>query len=170
MAISTPRIIPCLWFDGQAEEAATFYTGIFDNARIVRVTRFGREGQEIHGREEGSVMTVDFEIDGQPFTALNGGPAFTFNEAISFQVMCESQEKLDYFWERLSEGGDEAAQQCGWLKDRFGVSWQVIPEGLTELVADPESPRSQRAMKAMLAMKKLDLEALQWAYDGNVAV
>jgi predicted 3-demethylubiquinone-9 3-methyltransferase (glyoxalase superfamily) len=170
MAISTPRIIPCLWFDGQAEEAATFYTGIFDNSRIVRVTRFGREGQEIHGREEGSVMTVDFEIDGQPFTALNGGPAFTFNEAISFQVMCKSQEKLDYFWERLSEGGDEGAQQCGWLKDRFGVSWQVIPEGLTELVADPESPKSQRAMKAMLAMKKLDLEALQRAYDGHVAV
>ena len=160
----TPKILPCLWFDGQAEQAAAFYTGIFRNARIGRITRFGREGFDFHGQPEGSVMTVEFELDGQPFVALNGGPAFRFNEAVSFQVLCEDQAEVDYFWDRLGAGGDPAAQQCGWLKDRFGLSWQVIPRGLTELVGDPGSARSQRAMKAMLEMKKIDLLAIRAAY------
>lgn len=167
MTIGATRIAPCLWFDDQAEDAARFYTGIFENSRIHRITRYGREGFEIHGRPEWSVMTVDFEIDGQPFTALNGGPHFTFNEAISFQVLCETQEKVDHYWDRLGEGGDPAAQQCGWLKDRFGVSWQIIPDGLTELVSDPDSEPSQRATKVMLGMKKLDIDELRRAYEGQ---
>lgn len=167
MTIDGRTIQPCLWFDDQAEEAAAFYTQIFEDSEIVRATRYGKEGQDIHGRAEGSVMTVDFRIEGQPFTALNGGPVFTFNEAISFQVMCDGQAKVDRLWSRLTEGGDPAAQQCGWLKDRFGVSWQIIPDGLTELVSDPDSEASQRAMKVMLGMKKLDLDVLQRAYDGQ---
>jgi predicted 3-demethylubiquinone-9 3-methyltransferase (glyoxalase superfamily) len=160
-------ITPCLWFDNQAEEAAAFYTAIFRSSRIVRVTRYGKEGFEIHGRPEGSVMTVEFELDGQAFTALNGGPVFRFNEAVSFQVICESQEEVDYYWDRLAAGGDAAAQQCGWLKDRFGLSWQVFPRELTELVGDPGSEKSQRAMRAMLQMKKIDLAALRRAYEGT---
>lgn len=163
-------IAPCLWFDDQAEEAADFYIGIFENSEISRITRYGKEGQEIHGRPEGSVMTVDFKLDGQPFTALNGGPVFTFNESISFQVFCESQDKVDRYWDRLTEGGDAAAQQCGWLKDRFGVSWQIIPEGVIELVSDPGSEPSQRAMRAMLRMKKLDIHELRRAWEGQVPV
>jgi predicted 3-demethylubiquinone-9 3-methyltransferase (glyoxalase superfamily) len=166
MASSPRPIAPCLWFDDRAEEAARFYVDVFKDARIVRVTRYGQEGHEIHGRPAGSVMTVDFELNGQPFTALNGGPVFTFNEAISFQVICEDQEELDHYWERLGDGGDPAAQQCGWLKDRFGVSWQVVPEGLTDLVSDPDSERSQRAMKVMLGQKKLDIRAIREAYEG----
>jgi predicted 3-demethylubiquinone-9 3-methyltransferase (glyoxalase superfamily) len=164
MTNHSARIVPCLWFDDRAEEAANFYTRIFDDSRIVRTSHFGKEGHEIHGRPEGSVMTVDFEVEGQPLTALNGGPVFTFNEAISLQVICASQEKVDRYWELLSEGGDEAAQQCGWLKDRFGVSWQIIPEGVADLVSDPDSAASQRAIQAMLAMKKLDIEALRRVY------
>jgi predicted 3-demethylubiquinone-9 3-methyltransferase (glyoxalase superfamily) len=161
-----PKIAPCLWFDDQAEEAATFYTGIFPDARIVAVTRYGEAGHEIHGRPAGSVMTVEFELGGQPFTALNGGPVFEFNEAISFQILCETQEEVDHYWDRLGAGGDEAAKQCGWLKDRYGVSWQVVPAALNALVSDPDSEKSQRAMAAMLRMKKLDIAALQRAYDG----
>lgn len=163
----TPKIVPCLWFDNQAEEAAAFYTGIFGNSRIGRVTRYGKAGFEFHGRPEGSAMTVEFELDGQAFIALNGGPTFTFNEAVSFQVLCDSQDEVDYFWDRLGAGGDAQAQQCGWLKDRFGVSWQVIPRTLVELVGDPGSARSQRAMQAMLVMKKIDLQAIRQAYDGS---
>ena len=166
MAI-THRIRPCLWFDGQGEDAARFYTGIFPNSRIGRITRYGEAGHEIHQRPAGSVMTVEFELDGTRFTALNGGPQFTFNEAVSFEVHCETQEEIDYYWERLGEGGDPNAQVCGWLKDRFGVSWQVVPTRLTEMVADPASPAGQRAMSAMLQMKKLDIAALQRAYDGE---
>ena len=162
----TQRIRPCLWFDDQAEEAARFYTRVFRNSRIVRIARYGEAGVEIHGRPAGSVMTVEFEIDGQPFTALNGGPVFTFNEAISLEVHCDTQEEIDYYWTELSAGGDPRAQQCGWLKDRFGVSWQVVPSMLAALVTDPESERSQRAFAAMLQMKKLDIAALQRAYDG----
>lgn len=162
----TPKITPCLWFDNQAEEAAAFYTAIFSNSRIGRISRYGKEGFEIHGRPEGSAMTVEFELDGQPFTALNGGPVFKFNEAVSFQVMCETQEEVDYYWDRLGAGGDEQAQQCGWLKDRYGLSWQVVPRALVDLVGDPGSASSQRAMKAMLQMKKIDLEAIRQAYDG----
>jgi len=161
------KITPCLWFDHQAEEAAAFYTAIFTNSRIGRVTRYGKEGFEIHGRPEGSAMTVEFELDGQAFTALNGGPVFRFNEAVSFQVMCESQAEVDFYWEKLSQDGDEQAQQCGWLKDKFGLSWQVVPRALIELVGDPGSEKSQRAMRAMLQMKKIDLEKIRQAYDGT---
>jgi predicted 3-demethylubiquinone-9 3-methyltransferase (glyoxalase superfamily) len=160
-------ITPCLWFDNQAEEAAAFYTAIFKNSRIGRISRYGKEGFEIHGRPAGSVMTVEFELDGQAFTALNGGPVFRFNEAVSFQVICETQAEVDFYWDRLSAGGDEQAQQCGWLKDRFGLSWQVFPRMLTEWVGDPSSEKSQRAMKAMLQMKKIDMEAIRQAYEGT---
>jgi predicted 3-demethylubiquinone-9 3-methyltransferase (glyoxalase superfamily) len=161
------RITPCLWFDDQAEEAAAFYIAIFTNSKIVKITRYGDAGREIHGRPAGSVMTVAFELDGQPFTALNGGPVFKFNEAISLQVMCETQQEVEHYWAKLSQGGDEQAQQCGWLKDKYGVSWQVVPRALIELVGDPVSERSQRAMTAMLDMKKIDLGALERAYAGQ---
>jgi predicted 3-demethylubiquinone-9 3-methyltransferase (glyoxalase superfamily) len=160
-------ITPCLWFDTQAEEAAHFYTSIFKHSKIGRITRYGKAGYEIHGRPEGAVMTVEFQINGQTFTALNGGPIFTFNEAISFQVQCESQAEVDYYWEKLSEGGDETAQQCGWLKDKYGVSWQIIPNGLIELVSDPTSEKSQRATNAMLQMKKINIEEIKQAYAGE---
>jgi predicted 3-demethylubiquinone-9 3-methyltransferase (glyoxalase superfamily) len=159
-------ITPCLWFDNQAEEAAEFYVSLFPNSKVIRITRYGEAGKEIHGREAGTVMTVEFELNGQPFTGLNGGPLFRFNEAISFQVLCETQEETDHYWERLSEGGAPQAQQCGWLKDRFGVSWQVAPRRLLELVDDPGSEASQRAMTAMLQMKRIDLAALEAAYRG----
>jgi predicted 3-demethylubiquinone-9 3-methyltransferase (glyoxalase superfamily) len=160
------RINPCLWFDDQAEEAARFYTSIFPGSRIGEISRYGKEGHEIHGRPEGSVMTVEFEINGQTFTALNGGPIFRFNEAVSFQVRCETQEEIDFFWQKLSAGGDEKAQQCGWLKDRYGLSWQVIPKDMGELVGNPRSAKSQRAMKAMLGMKKIDMAEIRRAYEG----
>jgi len=154
------RITPCLWFDDQAEEAVAFYTGIFENSRVVTVSRYGDAGREIHGKAPGTVMVVAFELDGQAFTALNGGPMFKFNEAVSLQVGCETQEDVDYYWEKLSAGGDEAAQQCGWLKDRYGLSWQVVPNVLGELISDPDPERSQRAMRAMLQMKKIDIAGL----------
>ncbi len=160
------RIAPCLWFDDQAEEAAGFYTTIFRNSKITNVTRYGEVGHEIHGRAAGTVMTVTFELDGQAFTALNGGPVFRFNEAISFQVHCDTQDEVDYYWEKLSEGGDETAQQCGWLKDKYGVSWQVVPRVLLEMIHDPDSEQSQRAVGAMLRMKKIDIDELKRAYAG----
>lgn len=158
-------ITPCLWFDHQAEEAAHFYVSIFKNSRIGAVTRYGKEGFEVHGRPAGSVMTVEFQLQGQDFVALNGGPVFTFNEALSLQVFCETQEELDRYWEKLSRGGDEGAQQCGWLKDRYGVSWQVVPAMLPRMLQDPDAARSQGVMKALLQMKKLDIGALQRAYE-----
>jgi predicted 3-demethylubiquinone-9 3-methyltransferase (glyoxalase superfamily) len=161
------RIAPCLWFDNQAEEAARFYTSIFSNSRIGRISRYGKEGHEIHGRPEGSVMTVEFEIDGQAFTALNGGPVFKFNEAISFQVYCETQNEVDHFWEKLTAGGDEKAQQCGWLKDKYGVSWQIVPTVLVRMLQDKDAGKSQRVMAAMLQMAKIDMAKLQQAYDGK---
>jgi predicted 3-demethylubiquinone-9 3-methyltransferase (glyoxalase superfamily) len=160
------KLAPCLWFDDQAEEAASFYAGIFKNSRIGRIARYGNAGHEVHGRAPGSVMIVAFELDGQSFTALNGGPVFKFNEAISFQVNCETQEEIDYFWDKLGKGGDEKARQCGWLKDKYGVSWQIVPTVLPELVGDPDSEKSERAMHAMLQMKKLDIEQLKRAYAG----
>ena len=163
------KIAPCLWFDNQAEAAARFYTSVFKDSRIGRMTRYGKEGYEVHGMAEGTVMTVEFEINAQPFTALNGGPIFRFNEAVSFQVICETQAEIDYYWERLSEGGDEMAQQSGWLKDPYGLSWQVVPRLLIELVGDPGSEKSQRAMKAMFQMKKIDLKKIRAAYDGQTA-
>ncbi|MGE5096617.1 MAG: VOC family protein [Betaproteobacteria bacterium] len=160
------RIRPCLWFDHQAEEAANFYVGIFPESRIVKIARYGEAGHDIHGRAAGSVMTVDFELDGQRFLALNGGPLFKFNEAVSLMVYCSDQEEVDFYWERLAAGGDPAAQQCGWLKDRYGLSWQVVPEPMLEMVSDPASAASQRAFAAMMQMKKLDLRALKKAYEG----
>jgi predicted 3-demethylubiquinone-9 3-methyltransferase (glyoxalase superfamily) len=160
------RIAPCLWFDNQAEEAAKFYTSIFKNSKIAKIARYGEAGHEVHGRPAGTVMTVAFELDGQAFTALNGGPIFKFNEAISFQVNCETQEEVDYYWEKLSEGGDKKAQQCGWLKDKYGASWQVVPRVLSEMMSDPDAEKSGRAMKAMLQMKKLDIGELKRAYAG----
>ena len=160
------RITPCLWFDDQAEEAAKFYTSIFKNSKIVHVSRYGEAGKEVHGRPAGSVMVATFELDGQAFTALNGGPVFKFNEAVSFQVDCETQEDVDYYWEKLSAGGDEKAQQCGWLKDRYGVSWQVVPRVLIELLSDTDYQKSQKVMKAMLQMKKIDIAGLRRAAAG----
>ena len=158
------RITPCLWFPDEAEEAARFYIGIFKNARIVAITRYSDPGFEIHRRPAGSVMTVEFELDGQRFTALNGGPIFKFTEAISLQVSCGTQQEIDYYWDKLSAGGDPEAQQCGWLKDRYGLSWQVVPTGMEEVLADAESPGARRAMEAMLKMKKLDLAELRRAH------
>lgn len=160
------KIAPCLWFDHQAQEAAEFYTSIFKNSKIMSVTRYGEAGHEIHGRAAGSIMTVEFELSGQHFTALNGGPMFRFNEAISFQIKCETQEEVDYFWEKLTADGDDTAQQCGWLKDQYGVSWQVVPIVMFEMLGDGTSEKSQRAMEAMLQMKKLDIDTLKRAYDG----
>ena len=162
----TPRIVPCLWFDDQAEAAAQFYTSVFDRSKIVQITRYTKAGHEIHKRPAGSVMTVAFELDGQPFTALNGGPQFSFTEAISLQVNCTSQAEIDYYWEKLSKNGDPRAQQCGWLKDRYGLSWQVVPAILARLINDPDAEKSQRAFQAMLQMKKLDIAELKRAYDG----
>jgi predicted 3-demethylubiquinone-9 3-methyltransferase (glyoxalase superfamily) len=166
----TQTITPCLCFDNQAEEAAAFYTAIFKNSRIGRISRYGKEGFEFHGRPAGSVMTVEFELDGQDFTALNGGPVFKFNEAVSFQMMCGTQAEVDFYWDKLSAGGDEQAQQCGWLKDRFGLSWQVFPRVMTEWVGDPGSEKSQRAMKVMPQMKKIDLEGIRRAYEGTASI
>lgn len=160
------KISPCLWFDHQAEDAARFYTAIFRNSRIVNITHYGEAGHEIHGRPAGSVLTVVFELDGQAFTALNGGPIFQFNEAISLQVFCEDQAEIDYFWEKLSEGGDKNAQQCGWLKDKFGLSWQVVPIGVSEMLSSSDYEKSERVMTALLQMKKLDIAQLQQAYTG----
>lgn len=161
------KITPCLWFDDQAEEAARFYTAIFKNSKIVKTVRYGEAGHEIHGRPAGSVMVVAFELDGQAFTALNGGPLFKFNEAVSLQVDCTTQDEVDYYWHKLSAGGDEAAQQCGWLKDKYGLSWQVVPRVLTEMLSDPDSTKSERAMTALLEMKKFDIGALQRAFAGK---
>lgn len=159
------KIIPCLWFDRNAEEAANFYTSIFKNSKIGHISRYGEAGYEIHRMPAGTVLTIEFELNGQKFTALNGGPVFKFNEAISFQVHCESQDEVDYYWDRLSAGGDEKAQQCGWLKDKFGLSWQIVPTLLVKLLQDPDPQKSARVMNAMLQMKKIEIKRLQQAYD-----
>jgi predicted 3-demethylubiquinone-9 3-methyltransferase (glyoxalase superfamily) len=156
-----------LWFANQAEEAVNFYTSIFRDAAILKTTRYGKEGFEIHQMPEGTVMTIEFQIEGQIFIALNGGPIFQFNEAVSFIVDCDNQEEVDYYWERLSEGGDKNAQQCGWLKDKFGLSWQVVPTLLEELITDQDKEKAGRVMNAMLQMKKININELQQAYDGQ---
>jgi len=161
------KITPCLWFDNQAEEAAKFYVSLFNNSAIGAITRYGREGFEVHGRPEGSVLTVSFRIEGQEFTALNGGPHFKFSEAISFVVRCETQAEVDRYWNKLGEGGDERARQCGWLKDKYGVSWQIVPAALFEMMSATDGIKSERVMRAMLQMKKLDLAALRRAYEGS---
>jgi predicted 3-demethylubiquinone-9 3-methyltransferase (glyoxalase superfamily) len=160
------KISPCLWFDQQAEDAAHFYVAIFKDSRIVAISYYPEAGQEIHGKAPGSVLTVAFELNGQSFTALNGGPVFKFTEAVSFQIECATQEEVDYYWERLSEGGDSQAQQCGWLKDKFGLSWQIVPKVLPEMLKDPDAAKSQRVLQAVLQMKKLDIKDLERAFAG----
>jgi len=158
------RISPCLWFDDQAETAAKFYTGIFKNSKITQIARYTEVGKEHHHKPPGSVMTVAFELDGLPFTALNGGPIFKFNEAISLQIYCDNQEEVDHYWSKLTAGGQE--QPCGWLKDRFGVSWQVVPKELIEMMTDPDAEKAKRATQAMFRMKKIDVPAVRRAYAG----
>jgi len=162
-------ITPCLWFDDQAEQAAARYTNIFPNSRITAVARYGKAGFEHHGKPPGSVMTVAFELDGKPFTALNGGPLFRFNEAISFQIHCDTQAEIDHYWNELAKGGNPEAQQCGWLKDAFGVCWQIVPSILPEMMTDPDPERSQRVMQVLLQMKKLDIAALEAAFGAGPA-
>lgn len=158
------QITPCLWFDEQAEEAADFYVDIFPDSRITQVARYGEAGFEFHGKVSGTAMAVAFELNGQPFTALNGGPAFTFNEAVSLQVMCASQEEVDHYWQRLGAGGASEAQQCGWLKDRYGLSWQVVPAVLLEMLQAEDRAAAQRVTNAMLRMQKLDIAELRRAF------
>lgn len=155
------RITPCLWFDSNAEEAVNFYRSVFRDFKMGAVSRYGEAGKEIHGKPAGSVLTIEFELNGQRFTALNGGPLFKFNEAISFQVSCESQDEVDYYWEKLSEGGEPG--QCGWLRDKYGVSWQIVPTILGELLRQKNPKKSENVMKALLKMKKLDIGALKRA-------
>jgi predicted 3-demethylubiquinone-9 3-methyltransferase (glyoxalase superfamily) len=163
MTIKAQRITPFLWFETQAEEAAGFYANVFANSRIVTTTRYDKNGAKASGQPEGSVMTVGFQLDGQDFTALNGGPAFKISEAVSFVVNCETQQEIDRYWDHLSKGGDQNAQMCGWLKDRFGVSWQVVPTLLPQLLSGPDPEKAGKVMAAILKMKKIDLEELQRA-------
>src|SRR5712691_1759240 len=151
MQMTAPKILPCLWFDTEAEAAAKHYVSIFKNSKLGKISRYGKGGREIHGKEAGSVMTAEFEIEGQKFLALNGGPHFKFNEAVSFQILCETQGEVDYFWDKLVQGGKEAP--CGWLKDKFGLSWQVVPTVLPEMLKDEDTAKAQRVMKAMLQMR-----------------
>jgi predicted 3-demethylubiquinone-9 3-methyltransferase (glyoxalase superfamily) len=161
------KITPCLWFDHQAEEAAQFYVSVFKNSSMGTVTRYAKEGFDVHGRPERSVMTASFRLEAQEFTALNGGPHFKFSEAISFVVRCETEAEVDHYWEALGAGGDERARQCGWLKDRYGVSWQIVPVALFAMLGDTDREKAGRVMQAMLQMKKLDLPALRRAYEGS---
>ncbi|HEY8244946.1 MAG TPA: VOC family protein [Casimicrobiaceae bacterium] len=160
------RITPFLWFDQQAEEAAKFYVSIFPGSRIVKTTHYPNAGQDIHHMRAGSVMTVLFELDGVEFTAINAGPVFKFNEAVSFVVNCDSQAEVDRYWEKLGAGGDPKAQQCGWLKDRYGLSWQVVPRKILDYFEPADAPAAARAFTAMMTMKKLDLDAVRRAYEG----
>ncbi len=164
MAITASKIMPCLWFDTEAEAAAKHYVSIFKNSKIGTINRYCNEGTEIHGKPPGSVMTVDFELEGLRFVALNGGPQFTFDEAISFQIHCDTQEEVDHFWTRLSEGGSEGP--CGWLKDKFGLSWQVVPKVLIEMLLDDNKEKAGRVMKSMLQMGKIDIATLRQAQAG----
>lgn len=158
------KITPNLWFDNEAEEAAHFYTGIFKDSKLGRITRYGKEGYEFHKKPEGTAMTVEFEIQGQTFVALNGGPQFKFNEAISFIINCDTQEDVDHYWTKLTEGGEEGP--CGWLKDKYGLSWQVVPTALGKMFTDPDAAKVQRISQAMFTMKKLDLNLLKQAFEG----
>ena len=160
------KITPFLWFDQQAEEAANFYTGIFPNSRIVRVSRYPAVGEETHGGKAGSVMTVDFELEGQAFVALNAGPIFTFTEAVSFMIHCETQAEVNHYWERLTAGGGKESD-CGWLKDKYGLSWQVTPTALMEAISDPDRAKAGRAMEAMMTMQKIDIATIQRAHAGE---
>ena len=159
------KIIPCLWFDDQAEEAAHFYISIFKNSKIMNVAYYGEAGAKASGRPKGSVMTITFDLDGQEFMGLNGGPIFKFTEAISFLVNCKTQQEIDELWEKLSYGGEKG--QCGWLKDKYGVSWQIVPIVLEKVLHDKDALKSERVMKAMLQMNKIDIESLRIAYEGE---
>ncbi|PYK68152.1 MAG: hypothetical protein DME50_00100 [Verrucomicrobia bacterium] len=160
------KITPFLWFDNQAEEAVKFYTSIFKDSKIGKITRYGEAGEKVAGRPSGSVMTIDFEVEGQKFTALNGGPQFKFTESISFVVNCGTQEEVDYFWDKLTaDGGQES--QCGWLKDKFGLSWQIVPTVLIDMLHDKDSRKSEHVMQAMLQMQKIDIKKLKAAYAGK---
>jgi predicted 3-demethylubiquinone-9 3-methyltransferase (glyoxalase superfamily) len=163
---SIQRISPCLWFDDQAEQAVAFYSSIFPNSRTLNLSRYGEAGHEFHGKAPGSVMAIGFELDGQAFTALNGGPLFRFSEALSLQVNCQTQTEVDHYWDKLGVGGDASAQKCGWLKDRYGVSWQIVPSVLPQLLSDADARKTQRVMTALLQMQKLDIAELQKAYTG----
>ena len=165
MPTITPKITPFLWFDSQAEQAAEFYVSVFENSRIKQINRYGRAGKETHGRDAGTVMTVEFEIAGQAMVALNGGPLFKFNEAVSFAVACKDQDEIDYFWNKLTEGGEES--RCGWLKDKYGLSWQVVPSDLPKLMSAADAAARDRVMNAFLKMKKFDLQKLQRAYENK---
>ena len=160
------KITPCLWFDGEAEDAARFYSGIFPNSKITSISHYGEAGREVHGQPAGKVLTVAFELDGRPFTALNGGPQFKFNEAVSFQIPCRNQEEIDCYWDKLTAGGDARAQQCGWLKDRYGLSWQVFPAAVMDMLQDQDRKKADRVMQAIMEMRKMDLAALERAYAG----
>jgi predicted 3-demethylubiquinone-9 3-methyltransferase (glyoxalase superfamily) len=162
------KITSNLWFDRQAEEAAKYYTSIFKNSKIGRITRYGKEGFEIHQMPEGTVLTVEFWLEGQQFLALNGGPLFKFNEAVSFVINCETQEEIDFYWNKLTQGGDVNAQQCGWLKDKFGLSWQVTPTVLSDMLADKDAAKSESVMHTMMQMKKIDIAALEEAYSNQL--
>ena len=166
-AASVQPLSPCLWFDGNAEEAAKFYVSVFKKGKITSVTRYPKVGQDVHGRAPGSVMTVEFVLNGMPLMGLNGGPLFKFNEAISLMILCNTQAEIDYYWEKLSEGGDPRSQACGWLKDKFGLSWQVVPAPLMKMWRGPATPGMERAFGAMMNMKKLDIAALKAAYKGK---
>jgi len=167
MPIASKTITPCLWFDSEAEDAAKFYCSVFNNSKIVAISRYPEAGQEIHRKPAGSVMVVAFELDGMPFTALNGGPNFKFDEAVSFQVMCDTQDEIDRYWKALTAGGQEGP--CGWLKDKFGLSWQVVPSAIPKMMSDPDAKKSARVMNAFMKMKKLDLAALERAFAGQAA-
>ena len=162
------KIVPNLWFANEGEEAARFYTSIFKNSGIGKISHYGKEGFEIHGMQEGSVMTVEFWLENQQFLALNGGPHFKFNEAVSFIINCDGQEEIDYYWTKLTESGDPNSQQCGWLKDKFGLSWQVVPSNMSELLTSEDKAASDRVMKEVLKMKKIDIKTLEAAYKGNL--
>ncbi|MEJ2378817.1 MAG: VOC family protein [Pseudolabrys sp.] len=168
MTIARSKITPCLWFDSEAEEAANFYCSVFDNSRITQVSRYPEAGQEIHKKPAGSAMVVAFELDGQPFTALNGGPNFMFDEAVSFQIMCEIQDEINHYWNSLTGNGGQEGP-CGWLKDRFGLSWQVVPSAIPRMMSDPDAAKTARVMNAFMTMKKLDIAMLERAYAGETA-
>jgi predicted 3-demethylubiquinone-9 3-methyltransferase (glyoxalase superfamily) len=165
MTIAAQKITPCLWFDTEAEEAASFYVSIFKGSKMRSINRYSKAGTEVHGKPAGSVMAVEFEIEGQKFVGLNGGPQFKFNESVSFQVHCKTQEEIDYYWGRLTEGGKEVA--CGWLKDKFGLSWQVVPEPLFEMLSDKDPAKVERVTAAFMKMIKFDIAKLRQAFEGR---
>jgi predicted 3-demethylubiquinone-9 3-methyltransferase (glyoxalase superfamily) len=168
--IQNSKISNCLWFDNQAEQAAAYYTSIFKHSKLGKTARYGKEGHDIHKKPAGSVMTAEFWIEGQRFIALNGGPEFKFNESVSFVINCETQKEIDEYWEKLAQGGDKKSQQCGWVKDKFGLSWQVVPTILSDLFTSDDREKTERVMKAMMQMKKLDIAQLKQAFDGKEAV